>query len=113
MLTTFAKTGAEIWLTLVSLDIAATRIYLSFLMVYHSQTSQHDLREQIRDNRICFAGNSKLKIYGTLSCASGRRMKRENRVFFSTESEAISAGFRPCGNCLRGKYLEWKEQTAT
>ncbi|HEY1202931.1 MAG TPA: Ada metal-binding domain-containing protein [Niastella sp.] len=53
-------------------------------------------------------GYSHGKIYGTLSCASGKRMKAENRVFFQNEAEAIAAGYRPCGHCMRKKYLEWK-----
>ncbi|WP_343635955.1 Ada metal-binding domain-containing protein [Fluviicola sp.] len=56
-----------------------------------------------------FGGNKTLKIYGTLACTSGKRMKRENRVFFSDEQEAISTGFRPCGHCLKKEYLTWKE----
>ncbi|MBL0063205.1 MAG: metal-binding protein [bacterium] len=77
-------------------------------MIHHSQISQTELRERIRQNKIQFAGNSKLKIYGTLACSSGKRMKRENRVFFATEPEAIAEGFRPCGRCLREKYSAWK-----
>jgi methylphosphotriester-DNA--protein-cysteine methyltransferase len=33
-------------------------------------------------------------------------MKKENRVFFKTETEAISAGFRPCGHCMPIRYRE-------
>jgi methylphosphotriester-DNA--protein-cysteine methyltransferase len=57
---------------------------------------------------ICFGGNSQLKIYGLLSCKSGKRMKRENRVFFLSAEAAIEKGFRPCGHCLRLAYLNWK-----
>ena len=34
----------------------------------------------------------------------------ENRVFFATEDEAIKAGYRPCGNCTKEKYREWKSE---
>lgn len=57
----------------------------------------------IRHGEINFAGNAKLKIYGTLHCKSGKRMKKEHRVFFKDEAEAINVGFRPCGNCMRKK----------
>jgi methylphosphotriester-DNA--protein-cysteine methyltransferase len=30
-------------------------------------------------------------------------MKKENRVFFEDEAEAINHGFRPCGNCMKRK----------
>lgn len=62
----------------------------------------------IRKNEIVLAGHKGLKIYGTLKCASGRRMKRENRVFFNTQSEAQKMGFRPCGHCMGVAYKEWK-----
>ena len=54
------------------------------------------------------AGNERLKIYGTLGCKSGKRMKRQNRVFFLAEKEAIKEGFRPCGNCLKERYKNWR-----
>lgn len=62
----------------------------------------------VRRGEIAWGGNRQLKIYGTLHCASGKRMKRENRVFFTTETEAISAGYRPCGHCLKAAYQKWK-----
>lgn len=39
------------------------------------------------------------RIFGTLSCGTGKRMKKENRVFFHSYDDAIAAGFRPCKNC--------------
>lgn len=62
----------------------------------------------VRRGEIAWGGNRRLKIYGTLHCTSGKRMKRENRVFFITEAEAISAGYRPCGHCLKAAYQKWK-----
>ncbi|MBS1506453.1 MAG: metal-binding protein [Bacteroidetes bacterium] len=59
------------------------------------------LHRQIRQGKITLAGNSRLKIYGLLSCYSGKRMKKENRVFFTDEAEALAHGFRPCKNCMR------------
>ncbi len=62
-----------------------------------------------------FGGNSKAKIYGRLDCSSAESsMKRfpgvyqRSRVFFADERTALKAGYRPCGNCLREKYQEWK-----
>jgi methylphosphotriester-DNA--protein-cysteine methyltransferase len=66
------------------------------------------LKELIGNNEVQFAGNKKLKIYGTLSCSSGKKMNMENRVFFASESEAAELGYRPCGRCMHKKYLEWK-----
>ena len=73
-------------------------------MLAHDQLSKVQLRQLIKVGFVQLGGNSKLKIYGTLSCKSGKRMKKENRVFFKDEDEAIQAGYRPCGHCLREKY---------
>ena len=78
-------------------------------MVYHKDISNKNLRKQIRKNKICFGGNKNLKIYGTLSCKSGKRMKIENRVFFISREEAIDKGYRPCGYCMKKEYQKWKD----
>ncbi|MCD8215195.1 MAG: metal-binding protein [Clostridiales bacterium] len=63
-----------------------------------------------------FGGNKKLKIYGRLDCYSAlSAIKRfpgsyeKSRVFFADEKTALAAGYRPCGNCLKKKYKEYKE----
>jgi methylphosphotriester-DNA--protein-cysteine methyltransferase len=73
-------------------------------MISHSTISANFLRGQIKIGKIRLAGNKKLKIYGTLHCKSGKRMKKENRVFFKDEKEAIDYGYRPCARCLNKKY---------
>ena len=77
-------------------------------MIQHSDISDSDFRSKIRKEEIRFGGNRKLKIYGTLSCASGKRMKRENRVFFTSEQEAQQNNYRPCGHCMKVEYKKWK-----
>jgi methylphosphotriester-DNA--protein-cysteine methyltransferase len=72
------------------------------------ETRQAAVRRLIRNRQIQFGGYMPGKIYGTLSCGSGKKMKVENRVFFQNEQEAIAAGYRPCGHCMRDKYREWK-----
>ena len=39
------------------------------------------------------------KVFGTLNCKSGMRMKKEHRVFFHTLEDAVMEGYRPCKNC--------------
>jgi hypothetical protein len=77
-------------------------------MWYHKNLSSVELLKMVTSNQLTLSGNIRLKIYGTLYCVSGRRMKKENRLFFSNEVEAIQFGYRPCGHCLRKKYREWK-----
>ena len=77
-------------------------------MIQHSKICDSDLLRKIKNGEICFGGNQKLKIYGTLRCSSGKRMKRENRIFFSSDEEAKQSGFRPCGHCMKTKYQNWK-----
>lgn len=76
-------------------------------MVRQSEISANDLRNKIKQQEIRFGGNLKLKIYGTLSCKSGKKMKRKNRVFFSSEQEAQQNNYRPCGHCMKTAYKEW------
>ena len=67
-----------------------------------------EIRKLIAEGTIRWGGYRPGKIYGTLTCASGKRMKVENRVFFGSEQEAIDAGYRPCGHCMPEKYKAWK-----
>ena len=46
-----------------------------------------------------YAGWKIGKIFGTLDCLSGKRMKNENRVFFLTWQNANECGYRPCKIC--------------
>ena len=82
-------------------------------MVLHLAMNEKDLRSRIRKQSLCFAGNRRLNIYGTLQCRSGKRMKRENRVFFVSEEEALRHGFRPCGHCMKQAYHLFKAAKAT
>ncbi|GLU52168.1 Ada metal-binding domain-containing protein [Dyadobacter frigoris] len=69
---------------------------------------QKILGNLIRKGDITVGGYRKTKIYGTLNCRSGKKMKIENRVFFKDELEAISEGYRPCAHCMPAKYRLWK-----
>ena len=59
-------------------------------------------------------GHRRSRIYGRLDCARALRAIAEggyvaHRVFFADEAAAESAGYRPCGVCMRAKYARWKE----
>lgn len=58
-------------------------------------------------------GHARTRVYGRLDCPVALSLLRRgfqprHRVFFANEADAIAAGFRPCGACLRAKYREWK-----
>jgi methylphosphotriester-DNA--protein-cysteine methyltransferase len=84
-------------------------------MIRHADLGDTDvgrrrkLKQLIEAGEIKFGGNVKLKIYGLLKCPSGKRMKVANRVFFASEDEAVLAGFRPCGRCMKEDYERWKK----
>lgn len=80
-------------------------------MIEHSELTTSELFGFLKQKKIQWAGNSKLKIYGTLHCKSGKRLKVENRVFFNSEREAVQEGYRPCGHCMREDYMVWKNNT--
>jgi hypothetical protein len=46
-----------------------------------------------------YAGISTMKIFGRLTCGSGRRALPKNRIFFANWEDAIQAGYRPCLLC--------------
>jgi methylphosphotriester-DNA--protein-cysteine methyltransferase len=77
-------------------------------MIHHVSISPQLLIRKIKNREVAFAGNKKLKIYGALSCSSAKKMKKENRVFFSSEQEALNNRYRPCGHCMIDKYKIWK-----
>jgi len=59
-------------------------------------------------------GHRRTRVYGRLDCPVALSLiergfdVRRHRVFFADEATAISAGYRPCGACLREKYSAWK-----
>ncbi|MBL1279016.1 MAG: metal-binding protein [Fluviicola sp.] len=77
-------------------------------MIKHKNIDDTELHQKIKQKEIVYGGNLNLKIYGTLQCKSGKRMKRKNRVFFNTTEQAKELGFRPCGHCLRVDYKIWE-----
>lgn len=77
-------------------------------MWHHSEISKSELANKSTKVEISLGGNRVLKIYGMLDCKSGKRMKKENRVFFKSEQEALECGYRPCGHCLPDAYKKWK-----
>ncbi len=79
-------------------------------MINHIDISDVDLWIKIKANKISYGGNLKLRIYGQLNCKSGKRMKLENRIFFTSKKEAIENNFRPCGHCMRDEYKKWKNE---
>lgn len=72
-------------------------------------------KEYLSGNKGTLGGNKSLKIYGRLDCPSALRWLskgkyKNNRVFFKDEETALLAGYRPCGICLKDKYLAWKNK---
>lgn len=60
-------------------------------------------------------GHARRRVYGRLDCPSAllwlaKGHYAEHRVFFASEDDAITVGFRPCGRCLPEDYRLWKQQ---
>ena len=71
-------------------------------------TRLRQLKTLINQGAIKLGGNANLKIYGTLDCKLGKRLKTKNRIFCMNEVAASEKGYRPCGHCMRVKYKLWK-----
>ena len=83
------------------------------MYLHHLFLSNAGVRRLIRQRRITFAGwNGREKIYGLLSCKSGKRMLPKNRVFFADEAQALERGFRPCAKCMPEAYKKWRAAQA-
>jgi methylphosphotriester-DNA--protein-cysteine methyltransferase len=59
------------------------------------------------------AGHRGTRIYGRLDCPSALRAIANGgyvtyRVFFTTEADAVAAGYRPCAVCMPARYRAWK-----
>ena len=81
-------------------------------MIRHNSIDDSEVLKAVKSGLIRYGGNRKQKIYGTLTCKSGKRMKRQNRVFFGNRKDAINNGYRPCGNCMKETYREWTSLSA-
>jgi methylphosphotriester-DNA--protein-cysteine methyltransferase len=67
----------------------------------HDALTDAELFGLLRSRAILLAGNCRARIYGRLECASGKRLLRQNRVFFRSEQEALVQDYRPCRHCMR------------
>jgi methylphosphotriester-DNA--protein-cysteine methyltransferase len=73
-----------------------------------------DGRTYESETKGALGGNRKLKIYGRLDCPSALRAIKKggpyprHRVFFADAATATAAGYRPCGNCMREAYRQWR-----
>lgn len=82
-------------------------------MIAHNALSDSEVRALIRAKVITLGSNSKLKIYGLLSCKSGKRMHKKNRVFFTSVYDAKQMKYRPCGHCMKKEYTIWKKSNGS
>ncbi len=77
-----------------------------------------DGRERLSHEPGTIGGHRRSRIFGRLDCPSALRAiasggpYARHRVFFADETDAISAGFRPCARCLPQAYRAWKRTGA-
>ena len=79
-----------------------------------------DGKPYLSEEKGALGGNRETGVYGRMDCPAALRAlsleTREhylkNRVFFKDEATALAAGFRPCGRCLREKYIQYKADPA-
>ena len=76
-------------------------------IIRYNTIDDTELLKAIKSSLIRYGGRRKHRIYGTLACESGKRMKWQNRVSFENRKDAISNGYRPCGNCMKETYIKW------
>lgn len=77
-------------------------------MIRHTDLMDEALHQALKAGTYTFAGHRSARIFGRLDCAAGKRMKRNERVFFADATEALALGFRPCSHCMKEAYSQWK-----
>lgn len=87
------------------------------MIVHTAHLTKRELVRLRTAGELAYGGHRKNKIYGTLDCKGAKRWIArghyvKQRVFFSSESEAINHGFRPCAQCMPERYRKWKKQQA-
>ena len=55
--------------------------------------------DSLAQKGVRYLGCKSTGIYCFPTCRDARRMKPENRLFFSTASRAVESGYRPCRHC--------------
>jgi methylphosphotriester-DNA--protein-cysteine methyltransferase len=70
--------------------------------------------EELSDDPGTLGGHRGTRVYGRLDCPVAlswirRGSDMRHRVFFADQATAISAGYRPCGACMRVEYRRWKK----
>ncbi len=90
--------------------ILGTELLIDEIMIKHNEISNIELKIKFGNNEICFGGNTSLKIYGKIGCNSGKRMKKNNRIFFNSGQVILSYDYRPCEHCMINEYKEWKSK---
>ncbi|WP_255450106.1 Ada metal-binding domain-containing protein [Skermania sp. ID1734] len=60
-----------------------------------------------------WGGHRRTRIYGRLDCPAALRALarggyRTHRVFFTDETGAVAAGYRPCAVCCPDRYRDWR-----
>ncbi len=63
-------------------------------------------------------GHRRNRGYGRFDCPAALRWIAKgyyvkHRVFFADEPTAIAAGYRPCGVCMKERYVLWKKARAS
>ncbi len=51
------------------------------------------------DKRVVASKNSTSKLYHFTWCSGAKRIKEENKVWFASEAEAVTAGYSLAANC--------------
>lgn len=77
-------------------------------MIRYDDLTRGELMAQVKRGNIQYGGDTRFRIYGRLRCKQGKRAKKEYKVFFLDEAEAVLLGYRPCGSCMYREYQIWK-----
>lgn len=58
-----------------------------------------DVGVDTETNSISYCGNKNSKIFHKSSCASVKKTKESNKIFFTSKEEYLNNGYKPCQSC--------------
>ena len=60
------------------------------------ETTQPEITQVEEPGQVKFVGSIKSDVFHYLNCSYVKKIKEENKIYFSSYDEAVSKGYKPC-----------------
>ena len=95
-------------------DLLMDNIIKNFLSYKKYKLTDGEGKEYLSYEQGSFCGNRRTKIFGKLDCSYENNwftnlFVYDDKVYFASVEDALSAGFKPCRFCMPNEYEEYKK----